>query len=73
MSEAALRHLRRRVTAAPLKALFDTLAVTLVPPQTPGVSYRRRRTVAFDGCSSIKTPDSERARCRLGKIRYRLA
>jgi len=29
--------------------------------------------VAFDGCSSIKTADSERARGWLGKIRYRLA
>lgn len=37
------------------------------------MSYRRFRTVAFDGCSSIKTPDSDRARGWLGKIRYRLA
>lgn len=73
VSATALRHLRRRVTAAPLKALFETLAVPLAPPSTPGVSYRRWRTVAFDGCSSIKTPDSERARGWLGKVRYRLA
>jgi hypothetical protein len=73
VSETALRHLRRRITAAPLKSLFDTLSVPLSPPGTPGVSYRRWRTVAFDGCSSIKTPDSDRARSWLGKIRYRLA
>lgn len=73
VSEAALRHLRRRLTPAPFKALFQTLAVPLAPPATPGVSYRRWRTVAFDGCSSIKTPDSVRARGWLGKVRYRLA
>ena len=73
VSATALRHLRRRVTAAPLKALFETLAVPLAPPGTPGVSYRHWRTVAFDGCSSIKTPDSARARGWLGKVRHRLA
>lgn len=73
VSKTALRHLRRRVTAAPLKLLFETLAGPLAPPHTPGVSYRRWRTVAFDGCSSIKTPDSERARGWLGKVRHRLA
>lgn len=73
VSTTALRHLRRRITAAPLKLLFDTLAGPLAPPAAPGVRYRRFRTVAFDGCSSIKTPDSERARGRLGKVRHRLA
>jgi hypothetical protein len=73
VSQTALRHLRRRVTASPLKLLFETLAGPLAPPHSPGVSYRRWRTVAFDGCSSIKTPDSERARGWLGKVRHRLA
>jgi Transposase DDE domain len=73
VSATALRHLRRRLTPAPFKALFETLAVPLAPPSTPGVSYRGWRTVAFDGCSSIKAPDSARARGWLGKIRYRLA
>jgi hypothetical protein len=73
VSETALRHLRRRLSPAPFKALSQTLAVPLDPPATPGVSYRRWRTVAFDGCSSIKTPDSDRARTWLGKIRHRLA
>ncbi|WAX81626.1 IS4 family transposase [Streptomyces sp. KMM 9044] len=73
VSGTALRHLRRRLTPAPFKTLFETLAVPLAPPTTPGVSYRHWRTVAFDGCSSIKAPDSERARGWLGKVRYRLA
>ncbi|WP_329467918.1 transposase domain-containing protein [Streptomyces sp. NBC_01431] len=73
VSPTALRHLRRRLTPAPFKALFETLAVPLAPPTTPGVSYRHWRTVAFDGCYSIKAPDSARARGWLGKIRYRLA
>lgn len=73
VSTTALRHLRRRITPVPLKLLFETLAGPLAQPSTPGVCYRRYRTVAFDGCSSIKTPDAERARGWLGKIRYRLA
>lgn len=73
VSETALRHLLRRLTPAPFKALFETLAVPLATPDTPAVRYRHWRTVAFDGCSSIKTPDSERARGWLGRIRYRLA
>jgi hypothetical protein len=73
VSSTALRHLRRRLTPAPFKLLFETLAGPLAQPTTPGVRYRGWRTVAFDGCSSIKTPDSERARGWLGKIRYRLA
>jgi len=73
VSGTALRHLRRRITAAPLKALFKALAGPLAQPSTPGVRYRGYRTVAFDGCSSIKTADSDRARGWLGKIRHRLA
>ena len=73
VSQTALRHLRRRVTPARLKALFKTLAGPLAQPCTPGVRYRCWHTVAFDGCSSIKTPDSERARGWLGKVRYRFA
>lgn len=67
----ALRDLRRRLGAAPFKALFEQVAGPLAQPNTPGVSYRRWRTVAFDGCSSLQTPDSARNRGWLGKIRYR--
>ncbi|MFG2525380.1 IS4 family transposase [Streptomyces sp. NPDC048527] len=71
-SEKALRDVRRRLGPAPLKALFETMAVPLAQPTTPGVRYRRWRTVAFDGCSAVKVPDSERNRAWLGKIQGRL-
>jgi hypothetical protein len=67
VSEKALRDVRRRLGAAPIKLLFDTLAVPLGRPHTPGVCYRRWRTVAFDGCSSLRCPDSPRNRAWLGR------
>jgi hypothetical protein len=36
------------------------------------VRYRHWRTVAFDGCCSLKVPDHERNRNWLGKIKHRL-
>jgi len=72
-SEKALRDLRRRLGPAPVKELFEVLAGPLAQPTTPGVRYRRLRTVAFDGCSSPKVPDAERNRDWPGRIRYRLA
>jgi Transposase DDE domain/Insertion element 4 transposase N-terminal len=71
-SEKALRDLRRRIGVAPVKALFETIAVPLARPWTPGVTYRGLRTVAFDGLNSVKVPDSGRNRSWLGKIRSRL-
>jgi len=71
-SEKALRDLRRRLGPAPLRALFEVLAGPLAQPRTPGVRYRRFRTVAFDGCSSLKVADHERNRSLFGKIKYRL-
>jgi hypothetical protein len=71
-SEKALRDLRRRIGPAPLKALFEHLAGPLAQPRTPGVCYRGMRTVAFDGCSSIKVPDSVRNRWRFPKVKYRM-
>jgi Insertion element 4 transposase N-terminal/Transposase DDE domain len=71
-SEKALRDLRRRLGPAPLKALFQVLAGPLARPGTPGVCYRGLRTVAFDGCSSLKVPDTEANRSWLGRIRYRM-
>ncbi|MEC4021143.1 transposase, partial [Streptomyces sp. H27-D2] len=47
--------------------MFDTLAVPLADPRTPGLRYRRWRTVAFDGCASLHCPDSERNRAWLGR------
>lgn len=63
-----VRELRRRLGPAPLKSVFEIVAGPLAQPRTPGVSYRRWRTVAFDGCSSIKVPDHERNRAWLGRI-----
>ncbi|MET7784934.1 IS4 family transposase [Streptomyces sp. NPDC005388] len=70
-SEKALRDLRRRVGVAPLKRLFDVLAGPLAQPSTPGVRYRRWRTVAFDGCGSLNVPDHERNWSWLGRTQRR--
>jgi len=71
-SEKALRDLRRRLGPAPLKALFEVVAGPLAQPHTPGVRFGGMRTVAFDGCNSLKAPDTERNRWWLGRIRYRM-
>ena len=71
-SEKALRDLRRRLGAAPLKMLFEVVAGPLAQPDTPGARFRGLRTVAFDGCNSIKVPDTDRNRSWLGRIRYRM-
>jgi hypothetical protein len=68
-SAKALRDLRRRLGAAPLKALFEVLAGPVAQPATPGIRFGRYRTVAFDGCSSIKVPDTGRNRSWLGKLK----
>ena len=71
-SEKALRDLRRQLGPVPLKALFEVLAGPLAQPGTPGVRFGGLRTVAFDGCNSLKVPDTGRNRCWLGRIRYRM-
>jgi hypothetical protein len=71
-SEKALRDLRRRLGPAPMKALFEVVAGPLAQPYTPGVCFGGLRTVAFDGCNSLKVPDTDRNRSWLGRIRYRL-
>jgi len=71
-SEKALRDLRRRLGPAPLKALFEVVAGPLAQPGTPGVRFGGLRTVAFDGCNSLKVPDTCRNRWWLGRIRYRM-
>jgi hypothetical protein len=67
-SSRALRDLRRRLGPAPLQALFGMLAGPLAWPRTPGVMFGRYRTVAFDGCRSLKVPGTERNRGWLGKM-----
>jgi hypothetical protein len=71
-SEKALRDLRRRLGPAPMKALFEVVAGPLAQPHTPGVRFRGLRTVAFDGCKSIKAPDTDRNQSWLGRIKYRM-
>jgi hypothetical protein len=71
-SEKALRDLRRRLGPAPLKALFEVVAGPLAQPHTRGVRFGGLRTVAFDGCNSLKVPDTGRNRWWLGRIRYRM-
>ena len=72
VSEKALRDLRRRVGAAPLKALFEVVAGPLAQPHTPGTCFAGMRTVAFDGLNSLKVPDTDRNRDWMGRIRYRM-
>ncbi len=71
-SAKALRDLRRRIGAAPVKALFEVLAGPVAQPSTPGVRFGRFRTVAFDGCASVKVPDTRRNRAWLGKLKAAL-
>lgn len=66
-SEKALRDLRRRVGVEPIRALFDTVCGPLSRPGMAGVTYRRWRTVAFDGCASFKVPDSAANRGFFGR------
>ena len=68
-SPKALRDLRRRIGIAPVKALFEVLAGAVAQPSTPGVRFGRFRTVAFDGCTSIKVADTEANRGWLGKMK----
>ena len=68
-SPRALRDLRRRPGAAPLKALFEVLAGPLGQPSAPGTWFGRYRTVAFDGCKSLKVADTARNRGWLGKLK----
>ena len=67
-SAKALRCLRRRVGAAPLRLLFEALAGPLGRPRTPGVMHGGYRTVSFDGCKTVKVPDTPANRGWLGKM-----
>jgi Insertion element 4 transposase N-terminal/Transposase DDE domain len=67
-SARALRDLRRRLGPAPFRALFEVLAGPAAWPSVPGVMFGRYRTVAFDGCRSVKVPDTARNRAWLGKL-----
>ena len=66
-SGKALRDLRRRIGIPPVRRLFEILAGPLGQPRTPGIMFGGYRTVSFDGCKSIKVPDTARNRAWLGK------
>ena len=67
-SAKALRDLRRRIGAAPVRAMFEVLAGPLGRPGTPGVMAGGYRTVSFDGCKTVKVPDTPANRGWLGKM-----
>ena len=67
-SAKALRDLRRRIGTAPVRALFEVLAGPLGQPGTPGVMAGGYRTVSFDGCKTVKVPDTPANRGWLGKM-----
>jgi hypothetical protein len=67
-SAKALRDLRRRIGVAPVRALFEVLAGPLGQPRTPGVMHGGYRTVSFDGCRTVKVPDTPANRRWLGKM-----
>jgi hypothetical protein len=66
-SGKALRDLRRRVGAVPLRALTQLLAGPVAVPSVPGTRFGRYRTVSFDGCRSVRVADTARNRGWLGK------
>ena len=53
---SSLARARRRIGAAPLRRLFETLAGPVGLPGQPGVCYRGLRTVAVDG-TTLHVPD----------------
>ncbi|WP_331719102.1 IS4 family transposase (plasmid) [Streptomyces sp. NBC_00289] len=55
---SSLTRARRRVGAAPLRRLFETLAGPVARPGQAGSFYRGLRTVAVDG-TLLHTPDDE--------------
>jgi hypothetical protein len=67
-SAKALRDLRRRLGPDPFRALFEVLSGPVAWPRTPGVMFGAYRTVAFDGCTSIKVAGTPRNRAWLGKM-----
>lgn len=68
-SAKALRDLRCRLGPAPLRELFYLLAGPTAPTRTTGVAFAGYRTVSFDGCRSIKVPDTAGNRSWLGKLK----
>lgn len=56
--KSAFSKARERVGSAPLRRLFETAAVPLAGPGTPGAFYRDWRLMSLDG-STMEVPDTE--------------
>jgi hypothetical protein len=65
-SVSSLSRARRRIGAAPLRRLFETVAGTVGMRGQPGVFYRGLRTVAIDG-THLHVPDEEQVTWRYPK------
>ncbi|WP_147943274.1 transposase [Microbispora sp. CSR-4] len=53
-----------------MRALFEVVCGPLAQPVTPGVRFGRYRMVSFDGCSSLKVPDTGRNRAWLDRLAH---
>jgi hypothetical protein len=65
-TKSAITRARRRLGAAPLKALFERAAGPLAEPGTPGAWYRGRRLVSLDG-TTLDLPDTPGLEARFGR------
>src|SRR5437868_6341226 len=65
-AQSAIATFTRTITVA--AGVFEVLAGPLAWPYAPGVRFGGLRTVAFDGCSSIRCPDTPRNRAWPGRI-----
>jgi hypothetical protein len=67
-TSSALTRARRRVGAAPLRALFEAVAGPVATPGTPGAFWRGLRLVAIDG-TLLHVPDVSAVTARFRKRR----
>lgn len=64
--KAAISQARRRLGAAPLKALWEESAAPLAQPDQPGSFYRGRRLFSIDG-STLDVPDTAQNLAHFGR------
>lgn len=69
-STKALRDLRRRIGIAPIMALFEQLRGPLADRHAPGAFFKGYRTVSFDGCTSLRVPDTAANLAFAGQISH---
>jgi hypothetical protein len=65
-----LRDLRRRLGAAPVRSLFEASQARWPIRRRRGARFGIYRTVSFDGCSSLRVPDSPRNQAWLGRTAH---